>query len=75
MKSLVLLYTIMQNKQSMSVVRKMVSIDRCDADYLKDNAISLSQFVRINVRKLKETGSTLKEEPASNLVRSTNDYK
>ena len=59
----------------MSVVRKMVSIDRCDADYLKENAISLSQFVRINVRKLKETGSALQVEPASNQTRSTYDYK
>ncbi len=61
--------------RNMSVVRKMVSIDRCDADYLKENAISLSQFVRINVRKLKETGSALQVEPASNQTRSTYDYK
>ena len=59
----------------MSVVRKMVSIDRADAEFLKSNSISLSQFVRNNVRKLKETGSTLKEEPASNQARSTYDYK
>jgi len=58
----------------MNVVRKMVSIDRADAEFLKENSISLSQFVRINVRKLKETGSVLTEEPASNLARSTNDY-
>ena len=59
----------------MSVVRKMVSIDRADVEFLKDNSISLSKFVRNNVRKLKETGSALQVEPASNLVRSTNDYK
>jgi len=59
----------------MSVVRKMVSIDRSDADYLKENAISLSMFVRNNIRKLKETGSALQVEPASNLVRSTIEYK
>jgi len=59
----------------MSVVRKMVSIDRADAEFLKENSISLSKFVRNNVRKLKENGSVLKEEPFSNLVRPANDYK
>jgi len=59
----------------MSVVRKLVSIDSTDAQYLQENSISLSMFVRNNIRKLKETGSTLKEEPASNQERSTYDYK
>ena len=59
----------------MNVVRKMVSIDRADAEFLKSNSISLSQFVRNNVRKLKENGSVLREEPSSNQTRSTYDYK
>jgi len=59
----------------MSVIRKLISIDESDAEYLRNNSISLSMFVRNSVRKLKETGSTLKEEPASNLLRSYNGYK
>jgi len=59
----------------MSVIRKLVSIDSLDAQFLRENSISLSMFVRNNIRKLKENGSSLKEEPFSNLVRSTNDYK
>ncbi len=59
----------------MSVVRKLVSIDSTDAQYLRENSISLSMLVRNNIRKLKETGSVLTEEPASNQERSTYDYK
>jgi len=59
----------------MSVVRKLVSIDSSDAQYLQENSISLSMFVRNNIRKLKENGSVLKEEPSSNLCEATYDYK
>jgi len=59
----------------MSVVRKMISMNPEDFEYLQSNSISLSKFMRNNVKKLKETGSTLKEEPASNLVRPTNDIQ
>jgi len=59
----------------MSVVRKLVSIDSTDAQYLQENSISLSMLVRNNIRKLKENGSVLKEEPFSNQARSTYDYK
>jgi len=59
----------------MTVVRKLVSIDSTDAQYLRENSISLSMLVRNNIRKLKETGSALQVEPASNQERSTYDYK
>jgi len=59
----------------MSVVRKLVSIDSTDAQYLRENSISLSMLVRNNIRKLKENGSVLREEPSSNQTRSTYDYK
>jgi len=39
----------------MSVIRKMISLDKEDADYLQINSISLSKFVRNNIRKLKES--------------------
>jgi len=57
----------------MSVVRKMISMQIDDVEFLQSNSISLSKFMRNNVRKLKETGSVLTEEPASNLARSTYD--
>jgi len=57
----------------MSVVRKLVSIDSTDVKYLQENAISLSMLVRNNIRRLKENGTSSKEEPFSNLVRPTND--
>jgi len=59
----------------MSVIRKLITIDSSDAQYLRENSISLSMFVRNSVRKLKETGSSFKVEPVSNLARSTYDYK
>ena len=59
----------------MSTVRKMISMNQEDVEYLQSNSISLSKFMRNNIRKLKETGSTFKVEPASNLARSTYDYK
>jgi len=37
------------------IIRKMVSIDKEDVDYLLTNSISLSKFVRNNIRKLKES--------------------
>jgi len=39
----------------MSIVRKMISMEKEDADYLLSNSISLSMFVRNNIRKLKES--------------------
>jgi len=39
----------------MSIVRKMISMDREDAEYLQINSISLSKLVRNNIRKLKES--------------------
>ncbi len=59
----------------MSVVRKMISMKEEDVEFLQSNSISLSKFMRNNIRKLKETGSTLKDEPVSNQARSTYDYK
>ncbi|KAG2479236.1 MAG: hypothetical protein NPMRTH1_50010 [Nitrosopumilales archaeon] len=50
----------------MSVVRKMVSLKKEDADYLQSNSISLSKFVRNNIEKLKETRSSLEGERDSN---------
>jgi len=38
------------------IVRKMVSLDEEDVDYLQINSISLSKLVRNNIRKLKESG-------------------
>jgi len=45
----------------MSVVRKMISLKKEDAEFLQSNSISLSKFVRNNIEKLKETGSTFGE--------------
>jgi len=59
----------------MSVVRKMISMNPEDFEYLQSNSISLSKFMRNNVKKLKETGTSFKVEPVSNLARSTYDYK
>ncbi len=59
----------------MSVVRKMISMKEEDVEFLQSNSISLSKFMRNNIRKLKETGSVLKEEPSSNLCEVTYDYK
>jgi len=50
----------------MSVVRKMVSLKKEDAEFLQSNSISLTKFVRNNIEKLKETGSALVSKPASN---------
>ena len=50
----------------MSVVRKMVSLQKEDAEFLQSNSISLSKFVRNNIEKLKETRSSLVVERASN---------
>ena len=50
----------------MSVVRKMISLKKEDAEFLQSNSISLSQFVRNNIEKLKETRSSLQGERASN---------
>jgi len=50
----------------MSTVKKMISMQKEDVEYLQDKSISLSMFMRNNVRKLKETGSPSKVEPASN---------
>jgi len=52
----------------MSVIRKMVSLKKEDAEYLQSNSISLSKFVRNNIEKLKETRSTLEGERASNTL-------
>jgi len=40
----------------MSVVRKMISMKEEDVEFLQSNSISLSKFMRNNIRKLKETG-------------------
>jgi len=37
------------------IVRKMISMDVEDANYLQTNSISLSKLVRNNIRKLKES--------------------
>ena len=37
------------------IVRKMVSLDKEDVDFLQSNSISLSKLVRNNIRKLKES--------------------
>jgi len=37
------------------IVRKMVSLDQEDVDFLQSNSISLSKLVRNNIRKLKES--------------------
>lgn len=50
----------------MAVVRKMVSLQKEDVEFLQSNSISLSKFIRNNIEKLKETGSTLASQPASN---------
>ena len=50
----------------MSVVRKMISLKKEDAEFLQSNSISLSMFVRNNIEKLKETGPTLASQPDSN---------
>ena len=49
----------------MSVVRKMISLNPEDVEYLQDNSISLTKFVRNNIRKLKETDSVSKPKPVS----------
>jgi len=49
----------------MSVVRKMISLKPEDLEYIQDNSISLSKFVRNNIKKLKETGPSVQENPAS----------
>jgi len=41
----------------MSIVRKMVSMNPEDAEFIEMNSISLSKLVRNNIRKLKETHS------------------
>ena len=52
----------------MSVVRKMISLKAEDVEYLQDNSISLSKFVRNNIKKLKETDSVSKPKPVSILT-------
>jgi len=49
----------------MSVVRKMISLKPEDVEYLQDNSISLSKFVRNNIRKMKETDSASNSKPVS----------
>jgi len=39
----------------MSIVRKMISIKEEDVEFLKYNAISLSQLVRNDIRKRRES--------------------
>jgi len=41
----------------MSIVRKMVSMNPEDVEYLQTNSISLSMLVRNHIKKLKETHS------------------
>jgi len=44
----------------MSVVRKMISLQKDDAEFLENKSISLSKFVQNNIEKLKtETRSSL----------------
>jgi len=49
----------------MTIVRKMVSLEKEDVEFLQCNSISLSKFVRNNIEKLK-VGSTLVSQPTSN---------
>ena len=49
----------------MSVIRKMISLKKEDAEFLQSNSISLSMFVRNNIEKLKETRSPYNDERAS----------
>ena len=49
----------------MSVVRKMISLKEEDAEFLQDNSISLSMFVRNNIKKMKETDSACNSKPVS----------
>jgi len=49
----------------MSVVRKMISLKPEDVEYLQDNSISLSKFVRNNIKKMKETDSACNPKPVS----------
>jgi len=41
----------------MSIVRKMISMQKEDADFLQSRSISLSKFMQNNIKKLKETHS------------------
>jgi len=49
----------------MSVVRKMISLKPEDLEYIQDNSISLSKFVRNNIKKMKETDSASNSKPVS----------
>jgi len=49
----------------MSVIRKMISLKEEDLEYIQDNSISLSKFVRNNIKKLKETDSASNLKPVS----------
>jgi len=42
---------------NMSVIRKMVSMNAEDVEFMEMNSISLSKLVRNNIKKLKETHS------------------
>jgi len=50
----------------MSTVKRLVSLREEDNDFLKVNSISLSQFVRNNIKNLKENGIQVsRPEPLS----------
>jgi len=49
----------------MSTVKKIISMHLEDVEYLEQNSISLSKFVRNNVKKLKETEPVLSTESVS----------
>jgi len=49
----------------MSTVKKIISMHLEDVEYLEQNSISLSKFVRNNVKKLKETEPVLTTESVS----------
>jgi len=42
---------------SMSIVRKMVSMNPEDVEFIEMNSLSLSKLVRNHIKKLKETSS------------------
>jgi len=50
----------------MSVVRKIISLQKDDAEFLENKSISLSKFVQNNIKKLKiETRSASNSERVS----------
>jgi len=46
----------------MSIVRKMISMEKEDAEFLQSNSISLSKFVRNNIEKLKKSSLVLESK-------------